>query len=200
MLTFDDASHTYRWHGDRVPSVTQILKPISPDFRRVPSETLERARALGVAVDHTITLFELDDLDEESLDPQLAAYLDAWKKLKAFANIEVISVQGRVYHSVYKYAGTFDVLAKVGGFDSVLDIKRTFAIPASVGPQTAAYAEAISVMRRGEKVRSRYAVHLKPKEDGSVVGKLEPLSRASDMNVFLSCNSIWRFNHEHGNH
>lgn len=198
-LTFDEATHTYRYNGEVVPSVTQILKPISPDFRRVPSETLERARALGVAVDQTITLFELDDLDEESLDPQLAAYLDAWKKLKAFAGIEVLGVQERVYHPELKYAGTLDIRANVGGFLSVLDVKRTFAVPASSGPQTAAYGMAYT-KSTGSIVRQRFAVHLKPRDDGSINGKLEPLPRASDGNTFLSCINIWRFNNEHGNH
>lgn len=199
-LSFDEASHTYRWDGKLVPSVTQILKPISPDFRKVPSEVLERARQLGVAVDHTITLFELDDLDEDSLDPQLAAYLDGWKRLKAMAQIEVLGVQERVYHPTLGYAGTMDIRANVAGFGAVLDVKRTFAIPASVGPQTAAYAEAWNAADTiAPRIHQRFAVHLKPRPTGSILGKIEPLTRASDKNVFVSCLNIWRFNNEHGN-
>lgn len=189
MLSFDDAKHEYRYGGKVVPSVTQILKPVSPDFSLVPADTLERARKLGNAVDATITLYELNDLDEESLSPLLRSYLDAWLEFKSATKFVVEAVQLRVYNERFAYAGTLDVMGRFpSGSLAVIDVKRTMAVPRHAGPQTAAYAEALG--RKAE----RFAMHLKPRDDGSISWRLEPLKSAEDWNVFMSCLVIHRFN------
>lgn len=189
-LTFDADRHQYRWNGKVVPSVTQILKPISPDFLGIPKDTLEYARQLGVAVDATITMFEKSVLDESSLSATLKLYLEAWLSFKEMTQFTVLGTQEMVCNRTANYAGTLDVVGKFPGeCDSIIDIKRTFTIPAHVGPQTAAYAEA---WVKGGPTK-RFALHLKPK-DSRVAWRLEPLTDKNDLNVFMSCLVIHRFN------
>lgn len=189
MLTFDAAKHEYRHDGRVVPSVTQILKPVAPDFSCVPADTLERARRLGNAVDATITYYEQDDLDEDSLSETLRSYLKAWIAFKASTGFVVEAVQERVYCGKYGYAGTLDVRGKFPtGAAAIIDVKRTLAVPRHAGPQTAAYAHACNPKAE------RYAMHLKPRDDGTIAWRLEPLKSAEDWNVFVSCLVIHRFN------
>lgn len=188
-LQFDEESHTYRYSGQVVPSVTQILKPVSPDFTFVPSEKLERARLLGNAVDAAICLFEKKQLDESSLAPVIRSYLDAWIEFKSMSGWETIDTQERVYSEKYGYAGTLDLRGIINNQIAVLDIKRTLVIPAHAGPQTAAYAAATVA-------DVRYALHLKPL---NVARRwvLERLDSTNDWIVFMSCLTIFRFKEKH---
>jgi len=100
MLTFDEPSHVYRWRGEVVPSVTQILSPLV-NYAMVPPEALERARLLGQAVHRMTELHDLDDLDEDSLTPEMLPYLAGWKKFRvtrkevaAHVALEVVKKHG----------------------------------------------------------------------------------------------------------
>ena len=46
MLTFDEPSHTYRWQGQVVRSVTQYLERLH-SFAGVPVDVLEAAKKRG---------------------------------------------------------------------------------------------------------------------------------------------------------
>lgn len=112
MIHFDPETHTYTLNGERLPSVTQILKPIY-DFSAVPAGVLRRAAEYGTAVHKTVELYLKDDLDEGSLDDALKGPLEAFKTWHGdhpeFRNrvpdIETLSCNAKL-----KYAGTPDLL------------------------------------------------------------------------------------------
>ena len=147
-LTFDEATHTYRIHGKVVPGVTTILKPLT-DFSFVKPEALEAASLFGTAVHKACELDDLDFLDEEALDPALAPYLQAWRKFSTDYRAAWTAIEERVYSPTHDYAGTLDRFGKVvlpGTFtpkDAVVDIKSGVALYPAVGPQLAAYKNAI---------------------------------------------------------
>ena len=101
----------------------------------------------------------------------------------------VISTEQRVYHSHRKYAGTLDAQFMWRKGRCLFDWKSSVVAPASVGPQTAGYADALVDM--GEipyrNIR-RYCVQLMP---GNY--KVTRLDEPQDFSIFQSCLNIWRF-------
>jgi len=190
MIRFDEEKHQYWDGGQLIPSVTQILKPVSPNFGFVVPEKLEQARLLGSAVDSAITLHEQKVLDESSLVPVVREYLNAWIEFKTLSGWITSAVQERVYHRAVGYAGTLDIRGMLNGRPAVIDVKRTFVMPASVGPQTAAYAKALG------SDHDRFALHLKPRNSKSL-WVLERLDDPTDWVVFMSCLTVYRFREKH---
>ena len=181
-LTFDAGTHEYRYAGRVVPSVTQVLSILSAsDFTYVDQELLEAARNRGKHVHAAIDLDNRGELDEESLDPQLLPYLTQWRAFVRDTGFNVTASEQRVYHPTLRYAGTIDT----GIWQDahwVLDIK-TGAVPRTVGPQTAAYQQALT-----PKPRRRLCLQL---TDHNY--RLRELKDAADFSIFTSCLNIWRF-------
>jgi hypothetical protein len=78
QLQFDAGAHVYSVRGKRVPSVTQILRPII-NFDGVPPDVLAAAAEFGTHAHMACDLYNRGELDEASLDPALAPYLAQWK-------------------------------------------------------------------------------------------------------------------------
>lgn len=164
-LSFDAESHTYRFEGQPVPGVTTILKPIT-DFSAVPPQVLAAAAAFGTAVHSACELDDLGELDEGQLDPALVPYLEAWRKFSADHAVQWSHIEASVYHPVFRYAGTLDRFGLVKGLNTVVDIKSSAQLYPSVGPQLAAYANALPA---GATAVKRMAVQLKA--DGTYTAK-----------------------------
>lgn len=175
-LTFDADTHTYRFDGVVVPGVTTILKPLT-DFSTVPPHVLDAASAFGTAVHLACELDDLGTLDEAALDPALKPYLDAWRKFSAEHAVQWDQIEQRVYHPTMRYAGTLDRFGRVDGDLTVVDIKSSVQLYPSVGPQLAAYANALM-----HPYAKRMAVQLKT--DGTYVAK--PYTDPSDWPMFAS--------------
>lgn len=187
-LSFDEATHTYRWDGVVVPSVTTILRILDDSaLSRVSPDVLAAAAGRGTAV-HKAT--ELDDegtLDESSVDPAIAPYLEAWRRYRADTGLEPIAVEQRVYHNQHRYAGTFDRVAMLDGQRVIVDIKSGTAWP-SHGPQTAAYAYAWERMH-GKKIDGRIVVYLA--SDGQY--RADRHGNQNDWATFVAALTIYRF-------
>lgn len=186
MLAFDDATHTYTFGGKKVPGVTTILAPLF-DFGSIPPSVLAVAADRGTRV-HLAT--ELDDegsLDEASVADDVRPYLEAWRAFKRDRLVAVLASEQRVYNITGNYAGTLDRIIGMDGEEWLIDIKTSVEIPASVGPQTAAYKAATG----NDKLR-RGVVQLKA--DGTY--RFKELDGAKDWVVFQACNLIHRYKQE----
>lgn len=164
-LQFDPDSHTYWIDGAIVPSVTQILAPIRPDFSMVPPAVLEAKRALGVAVHAACEYDDADDLDEDSLADDLRPYLSAWRKFKADTGAAMIENERQLGHSLMRYAGTLDRVAAMRGARWLLDIKTAADPDPSFGVQLAGYEDLLKANELAPSALRRASVHLRP--DGS---------------------------------
>lgn len=184
LLTFDEASHVYRFMGDVVPGVTQVLKPLC-NFDRVPREVLEAKAELGRQVHYACQLFDEDDLDETSIGPEVQPYLNAWHKFRHDTGCQVLAIEKRVFEPMFLYAGTLDRVLAFKGAKWLVDLKTCFTTPMAAGPQTAAYLRALG----DTSVTHRAALRLRP--DGTY--RLDQLSGADDWSVFVSCLTLWRF-------
>lgn len=179
-LTFDEATHTYRFNGNVVPGVTSILSPLT-DFSMVRPDVLDAASKFGQAVHLACELDDLGTLDESALDASLVPYLEGWRKFSKDYLVEWSSIEVQVYHANMNYAGTPDRIGLVKGDNTVVDIKSTAALYPSVGPQLSAYAHA-----SGNKFAKRLAVQLK--SNGTYVA--EYYKDPTDWPVFVSLLTV----------
>jgi hypothetical protein len=187
-LTFDPEKHEYRLNGLIVPSVTQILDFVGiSDFSGIPAETLEYAKIRGTMVHRATALDDEGSLDEESIDPVIVPYVEAWRKFKKELSFVPVLIERMVYHPVFGYCGTLD---RTGNIEEdyfsevIIDIKTGTVCVGSVGPQTAAYEEALRNELGGKK-RRRYAVKLF--DTGEY--RLIPCTNTLDFEVFKNAAS-----------
>lgn len=188
MLTFDERTHEYRVGGSRVPGVTSVLRPLV-DFSRVPADVLAAKADLGRRVHFAAQLHDEDDLDESSVEPDVAPYLVAYRRFLAETRATILVNEVPVYCAQHRYAGTLDRVLSIGGERWLVDLKTAIATPITTGPQTAAYLRALdypNVTRRG-------ALRLRP--DGTY--RLDALNDPNDWAVFLSCLTLHRYAESH---
>lgn len=191
-LEFDPVAHRYTLDGRSVPSVTQILGILNErSLSRIPAHVLEAARTRGEFVHRAINLFNRAELDESSLSDDLVPYVDTWKRFLAESGAVVIASEQSVYHKSLRFAGTPDLVLDWNGRTVVPDIKATAVVPATVGPQTAAYAESLWLMHGGRGRRPlRRCIHLLPfGREYRVHERSDP----SDWQMFVSCLNVYRF-------
>lgn len=189
QFVFDPIKHIYMLDGQVLPSTTQIINWMNR-YAGVPEAVLEEARQIGDAVHLATALFDHNDLDEESVDPVVEPYLEAWKAFKADTGFMVSFVERPIYSETYRYATTPD---RGGRFsrdseDGVLEIKTTATILPSCGPQTAAQKQAMVEWGFLKPTAPRYTVQLCPEKKPAyrVVKHSDP----NDMAVFLSSLNV----------
>lgn len=196
LFKFDEATHTYTIDGVRVPSVTQVLKPLY-SFNGISPAVLNAKAALGTAVHRACELLDKDDLDEESDEGRaalapLAGYLDAYKAFKRDKRLVILANEKRLFHPVHRYAGQIDRSYAFDGDVWDVDLKSTVAMSPVVGLQTAAYTDMLRANGRTQPAR-RGALQLFP--DGKY--KLHEFADPQDFPVFLSLLTAQRFKERH---
>ena len=190
QLQFDEATHVYRLGPVIVPGVTSILRPLI-DFSGVPPDVLARKADLGRRVHLACQLDDEDDLDETTVEDEVAPYLCAYRQFREDTRAVVVANEQRVFHPLYRYAGTLDRKFDIPGLGRVLtDLKTSFTTPLSTGPQTAAYQAADA----DPSVTGRAALRLRA--DGTY--RFERLIDPDDWSVFMACLSLQRFKEKHG--
>jgi hypothetical protein len=161
-VLFDEAKHEYRKpDGTRLPSVTEILKPLYADLRFVKQDLLDWKSEVGVAVHKAIELYTLKQLDLESIDDIVRPYFVQFVKFCADTGFVPNEAEVRV-SSLFGYAGTLDLIGVLNGRKVLVDIKTTAALSPAVALQTAAYATAYNSANEHAPVRRRYALRLTP--------------------------------------
>lgn len=188
LLTFDAATHTYRFMGDVVPGVTSILQPLV-DFSGVPKHVLDAKRDLGKRVHEACHYFDEDDLDEESVEADVEPYLKAWQRFIRESGARVVVAEQPVFEPMQMYAGTLDAVIEYRGERYIIDRKTSVATPISTGPQTAAYQRALG----DTSITRRAAVRLRA--DGTY--RFDPLNGADDWSCFAGCLALHRFKEKH---
>lgn len=142
MLLFDEESHSYQWDGEKIPSVTSILKPLNT-YAGVPERILQAKAELGKNVHLCCELHDQDDLDMDSVSDEYMPYLQAWIDFKNKCQPEWLGMEARVFNKTFRYAGTFDRLARINGKTVLIDIKTTLNLMPTLPLQLAAYAHCL---------------------------------------------------------
>lgn len=182
-LIFNEERHEYAYKGVLVPNVTRVLSPLT-SYNMVAPDVLEIARQKGVAVHRMVELWAKNDLDESTLPEWMHPVLVQWLKFAEDTGLEVIASEKKVYHPIYKYAGTFDLRVAMRGKTGhgLIDLKRSFLAGDVIGLQLIAYLEAENCDKSLPPVSWRGA--LKLREDGPY--RYQPFDGPGDFNVFLA--------------
>jgi hypothetical protein len=186
-IAFDEATHTYTVAGARVPSVTEIIRPLT-FLDDIPEPLLRDAAERGTRVHAAVNAWNRGAF--VALAPLEQGYVDAWQRFIDDTEATVVASELRVYHDQMRYAGTLDSLVEMDGKVWLIDVKTSQDVPPSVGPQTAAYMQAYQWL--GEitlDVRRRGCVLLRP---GGTY-KLETLADPADWAAFQSCWNIYQW-------
>lgn len=159
VLTFDDRRHIYRLKGIELPSVTQVMKPLSDEtYRSVEPRVLNRAADKGTAVHNAIENYISFGI--EDIDPEFSGYFTAFLRWYQEFNVKPIASEYRLYHKFMGYAGTADLICDIGGQLHLVDYKTTQQIEEMlVKVQLKAYEKALDSL--GVEPKKTAALHLK---------------------------------------
>ena len=180
-IEFDEDKHEYTVNGVKVPSVSEILAPLSADrYSQVNPWVLQAAAERGRAVHEAAQLMDYGfDPDE---DFSVNGYLIAYQDFLSSTNVEWIYAEKIVgadrylqdgTHSVL-YAGTLDRYGYINGQAAIVDIKTYSSLSTDAllqaSCQTALYREALLENIPEDEAPDdyfvkRYVLHLK--KDGS---------------------------------
>ncbi len=119
-LSFDEEQHIYTFGCRQYPSVTQILQ--AEGFINAQWYD-DWSRAKGKFVHLAIKYYLAKELNEETLDPEIIPYLNAFKKFMAESGFTVTRSELSGINFIHHYAGTLDL---AGNFPAT--IKRRFAL------------------------------------------------------------------------
>lgn len=146
-ITFEADSHTY-WYGmEAIPSVSEILRPLTEKYiDAIPEGILNWKRDLGTAVHKACELFDLGTLDESALDERIVPYLEEYKTFLVDCRPEWKAIESIVFEQDARYAGTLDRAGTVNAHPTILDIKTSNAIQPVAAIQLWAYALAYDDM------------------------------------------------------
>jgi hypothetical protein len=188
-LEFEPIAHAYTLNGKKVPGVSAVLQPLLK-FDDIPEHVLEQARLRGQHVHEACHLHTVGGLVWDSLEDDVAAYVRGYLKFQAEAGFITLASEVRVASVKYRFAGTLDLYGIFKRGEAMVDMKATAVLPRTVGPQTAAYKQALEETT-GQKSKRRYCLHLKP--DAYKLVEVTDGPGLQDWTVFLSALNIFRW-------
>ena len=151
QIDFDAEKHEYSVGGVKIPSVSEILAPLSADrYDGLNPWMLQAAAAKGTAVHEATELMDYG-IEPES-DPELEPYLLAYQTFLLEHDVEWSMIEQKVWYQRYAdelplYCGTLDRAGNVDGKQYIVDIKTysSMSTDALIGAscQTQLYKDAI---------------------------------------------------------
>lgn len=194
-VTFRESDHTYWLRDQRIPSVTEILKPLS-DFRFVKDDVLQWKSDLGRAVHGAIELHLLDDLEYDSLSGDVAQYFNQFLAFEREAKFQSLGTELIVSHAL-GYAGQIDCVGRINGKnEAIFDWKTTAQISPVVALQTAAYAFALDADESHYfTFGRRYALRLSP--TNYRLHQFSAVTYNYDLHVFKSLLTLHKWCEKH---
>ena len=134
--------HRYLVAGRPVPSVTQVLKlrNLMPRYNDAAPGNGEDPMLRGRLVHQAIHFLNCGDLDESSVDPALAGYVDAYRSFRKDWVQHILWSEVAWGSPTFGFAGTLDLVCRFNGRipDSIIDFK-TGAYDKWMALQLAAY-------------------------------------------------------------
>ena len=157
-LEFDEGSHVYRIGSEVLPSVTTLMKPLSDRaYRTVSEDVLRKAADRGTAVHNAIENWIKYGI--EDISPKHRGYFEGFRAWWDKHQPAVIGSELRLYHKLLRYAGTVDLVCRIGDELWIIDYKTTSTLSDMLlRVQLEAYAKALE--SHGIKVARKGALHL----------------------------------------
>ena len=122
MLTFDEATHVYRYGGVKIPSVSELCNRIlGSSYDDVPEEILKNAADFGTEVHRAIEFYNRFEMLMD-LPPAKAHCLNEWLKLAD--QIQILESE-KMGHYKGLFGGTMDAIGIYKGKKYLIDFKTT---------------------------------------------------------------------------
>lgn len=154
----------------------------------------EEGATRGTSVHQACHYYDMGELDEESLDPILAPYVEGWKKFRADTGVTILKCEERIDNERLGVTGKPDRIIEWPsvGF-AVVDIKSG-SLSDWTAIQLAAYK--LLLLQDGwdtAKPLKRFAVNL----PGDGTYKVKEYKDRADEGIFLAALAIhnWKANH-----
>lgn len=127
-IDFEQEQHLYTLHGFRIPSVTQIMEPLSLMlYNSIPLDVLNEAADRGSRAHEQISNYVKYGVEEPDEDTE--PYFEAFKKFEREYKPAWVESEYRTYHKILRYAGTIDLIGYIEPDDGtgvdVIDLKCT---------------------------------------------------------------------------
>ena len=186
LFEFHLKEHLYFYDRIQIPSVTQLLQEFGLlDLSKVPDDRLEHKRIIGVFTHLACAYYDLGRLDENTVDPAIAPFLLAYIKFKQVTKFKANFIELRMRSKKYRFAGTLDRQGEFKGPRDIIDLKCTYDMYPSTGPQIAGY-DVLFNENHGAKATGRFGLLLKETQNFEVFEFQDP----KDYNDILSCNYL----------
>jgi hypothetical protein len=159
-LDFVESTHTYTLYGQKIPSVTQLMAPLSAAvYNGINTEVLNRAADKGTEVHQAAENYA--NFGIEDISPERRGYFEGFRKWFDEVKPVVVSTEFQTYHKYLIYAGTVDLLAYLNGKLYVIDYKTTYRVEKMLTRvQLEAYKQAL--ISHGIPVERKAVLHLRP--------------------------------------
>jgi len=125
MIEFIEDSHTYLYNGVIVPSVSEIMNPISVmHYENISKSRTDVAKVRGTAI-HKATEC-IDKGEEYTIDDKWKNHVLQYKKFLALRKPEILEIEMIVTDGTY--CGTLDRIYIINGETWMVDIKSSAVI------------------------------------------------------------------------
>lgn len=194
-LQFEEQRHIYSLGGVNIPSVSTIMRPLTNSYYggidvAVLNAAAKRGRTVHQAIENFL-LFGIDDLPPEH-EGYYRAFKSWWNEKKP----QIIETESRVYHKVYRYAGTADLSCLIdNGLAVCVDFKTSVQIVDMLARvQLEAYCRAYS--SHDFRYDAKAIVHLQ--KDGQWAMKMYPAGDMEPWEVFCSLLTVQNYLEKYG--
>jgi len=200
MFQFNETDHSYWLNGERLPSVTGIIR----EWKRrgnvyinlftgemIAADIFERAGDFGTAI-HKGAKIILDHgwIDEETISPDLLPTFMEFKRFTEDHGLKVRLCEQPMHDSRREVAGTPDIIGTIKTCKhlALIDIKTGGML--MVGPQTAKYQDIFKSYCQYRGIVQRFSLYLP--RDGSPY-RLTPLTNPYDIQFFNARYAQWKY-------
>ncbi|MAE81465.1 MAG: hypothetical protein CMB80_01925 [Flammeovirgaceae bacterium] len=120
MFIYDEETRKHTLNGKHIVSVSQVIEPLY-DFSGIDPEVLERKGELGDQFHEAIRLYFHDDLDFDSLDPDIikpmSAFVHWWNDKFNILDTSIYQIEQPICNERLKYCGKPDLVTPFAIFD-----------------------------------------------------------------------------------
>lgn len=191
-IEFDEASHTYKLNGVKIPCVSDIMEPLkNAHYSGISEVTLKKAAERGTILHNAIEnwiKFGIEDVPQE-----YEGYFKCFLDFMTEKNPKILGSEVRMYHKLLKYSGTADLIADINGEITLIDYKSTSVISdMNCSVQLEAYAQALA--SHGIRIARKGILPLR--KDGKSQMVEYPAKDVRSWNVFAALKTVYDYIHQ----
>jgi hypothetical protein len=189
-IDFDEARHEYLVNGQKYPNVTSIISEIVGHGWQASRWYLDRGRAV-----HACAAFIVLGKPFKN-DPRIDGHVAALRKFISDAKptFDYGCEEMRVVSLRYRFAGTIDLICKIGNNNCILDWKNSIdkiRLPLQLGGYSQAYLETT-----GNEFNAGYGVEL---HENGTYAMSEKINLKISRLEFLALRTAYRIKERCGN-